>query len=434
MTDTENQNELRDRSGDREYFVIVPRLIRLLCPSTYHVAVWETVKEIAGEKGWCMLDTRDLALLAGMSTGKFNQCRKDLVEWGLLNGERRQKHGGGFIWRLTVPDLWVFNTKVAKLLVSIKDRLEFRRRVIKSDSPLDALKWLVAGGMDRELATEIDESLPGDAFMDAWYEGVNGPTWPVLPDSPGEPTLSPHERALSPHEQARSPGEQARSPHETKKIQEEDPEVDPVKDNAANGAALSPDQVRDQLLRSVRRHYHEDVEYVPLDDNGDPEITATMLPLAAYIANHTQRNVSPNQRSKLDQGVIGLENYPSPEFLFERVPQFRSFVDEQIAWATGATGDGRKPMHSLVSAIRNYERPGNGWIDWNQRWRETNEQLEAQPGDTGSTGDAGRKETEGQGVPGEDGDREPKPVTEYDPLAHWRDLKRERAARSGIQA
>jgi len=160
-------NKLTDNSSDRSYFTIVPRVVLATCPTPYHLALWLTVKDIAGEDGTCVLSTPKLATLAGMSAGKCSQVRKELLSLKLLEGELVKDSGYPMeVWHLSIPDLWARNIAFVKRHPSLKDRIRLK-----------------------EEATSAT-------------------------------ILSPGERGLSPHE--RPP-----SPHERKKILKEEPKEEP---------------------------------------------------------------------------------------------------------------------------------------------------------------------------------------------------------------
>ena len=69
-------NRVTDESNDRMYFIIKPRIIKAFSRNPYDLALWDTVKDVAGEGGECYLSTDDLAALSGMSSGKASDSRK----------------------------------------------------------------------------------------------------------------------------------------------------------------------------------------------------------------------------------------------------------------------------------------------------------------------------------------------------------------------
>jgi len=122
------KNKVRDRSGDKKYFTITPRIVWALSRSPYDYMLWNVVKDIAGDDGECILSTEDLATLSMMSAGKVTDCRTHLLKVGLLEGETQKSPEYQWpIWHLTIPDLWELNTKTAKSIPSLKNRIEFKK-------------------------------------------------------------------------------------------------------------------------------------------------------------------------------------------------------------------------------------------------------------------------------------------------------------------
>ena len=126
--------KLKDKSGDRRYFIITPQLVWALSRTPYDYVLWDVVKMIAGEDGECMLATEDLAALAMMSVGKLVDCRKYLLKRGLLEGEIRRDPGYPQpVWHLRIPDLWQDNIAWRNELGhSLKDRIRYKKRQAKS--------------------------------------------------------------------------------------------------------------------------------------------------------------------------------------------------------------------------------------------------------------------------------------------------------------
>jgi hypothetical protein len=172
------KHDIRDKSQDREYFLITPQLVWALCSDPYEYTLWSVVKMIAGDDGECMLSTEQLAAMAMMSTGKVSECRKQLIAHGLLHGEVRQDPWYPHpVWHLAIPDLWARNLEWRQAHHSLLGRVTFKR---------------------------AQRSLH------------------VVKPSPDE-----GEREPSPDGECTSPGEGYPSPGETKKIQKEDPKEEP---------------------------------------------------------------------------------------------------------------------------------------------------------------------------------------------------------------
>jgi hypothetical protein len=196
MSSTEETNKVTDASHDQSYFVITPRIVWALCRDPYDYTLWCVIKDIAGEKGECKLSTDQLATMAMMSTGKVSECRKYLIEAGLLTGSCYQEAGySNPVWHLSVPDLWRRNVQWAETYSAIDARLNHK-------------------DLQRsELKASRQQPSP--------HEGVQ-------PPSPGEEPPSPREGSPSPHEEPPSPSE-------TKNNQEKNQEEEPKEDARARG-------------------------------------------------------------------------------------------------------------------------------------------------------------------------------------------------------
>ena len=106
-------------------------------------------------------------------------------------------------------------------------------------------------------------------------------------------------------------------------------------------------------------------EYVDLDETGYP--STAKHPLVKHIEQNARRSLSPNQQSKLVQGVpFHNPQYPSPAKLYESDPLFEEYINGKISWATGGRDGKRKTTQSLLSAIRNYDEEHHGWLNFRQ--------------------------------------------------------------------
>jgi hypothetical protein len=66
--------------------------------------LWSVVRMTVDDHDECSLNTEDLATLSMMSVGKVSQCRRRLIDIGLLKGERRPGPGHNQqLWHLTIP-------------------------------------------------------------------------------------------------------------------------------------------------------------------------------------------------------------------------------------------------------------------------------------------------------------------------------------------
>lgn len=117
---------IRDQSADRKYFTITPRIVIAYARNPYDLALWTTVKDVAGESGECYLATPELAALSGMSTGQVSLSRAYWIKIGFLQGEVRRDLGYPQpVWHLTIPDLWERNISWCLEHPKISDRIAF---------------------------------------------------------------------------------------------------------------------------------------------------------------------------------------------------------------------------------------------------------------------------------------------------------------------
>jgi len=174
--DNSESAKVTDKSADRMYFILAPRIVMAMCDDPYQFTLWCVIKDIAGEAGECFINTNDLASLAMMSTGQVSKCRQKLIDKGLLTGElRRDPNYPQPVWHLAVPDLWAKNTAWCLNYPKLRERIHHKK------------------SLHHMKALEIAEE-----------------------PSPGEEGLTPHEEGLT--------------PGETKKILKEEPkkgDIDP---------------------------------------------------------------------------------------------------------------------------------------------------------------------------------------------------------------
>jgi hypothetical protein len=140
MTD-EPKTKVHDKSNDKKYFIVTPRLVWALCDDPYEYTFWSIVKDIAGEEGECILSREDMAVLSMMSAGKASTCRDSLIRKKLLEGDFRRDPGyPQKVWHLSIPDFWEANIRWARQYPKLKDRVAFKReqRAIREPSPDDA--------------------------------------------------------------------------------------------------------------------------------------------------------------------------------------------------------------------------------------------------------------------------------------------------------
>jgi len=191
MSDEPNKTRVKNNSGDHFYFTQTPRLVWALSRTPYDIALWQTIKDIAGENGECYISTPDLAILAMMSVGQCSDSRAYLLNEGLLEGEIRKDAGYPLaVWHIRVPDLWLRSTEWSSKFKSIDSRVKFKIE-------------------QKEKLSKQREALRAE-------KAKRG--------------LSPAERSdNSPAERGLSPAEIPLSPTEIKNIQKEDSKEDGAK-------------------------------------------------------------------------------------------------------------------------------------------------------------------------------------------------------------
>lgn len=153
-----SQNKINDASKDKEYFTITPQLVWALSRTPHDLALWNVIKMVAGDDSECILSTPDLATLAMMSTGKVSDCRKYLLEAGLLSGELRKDPGYPQpVWHLTIPDLWLANAEWRQEIGDkLKDRIEYKRQQKES------LHEVKASPDEKGIAPDEKGIIPGE--------------------------------------------------------------------------------------------------------------------------------------------------------------------------------------------------------------------------------------------------------------------------------
>jgi DnaD/phage-associated family protein len=118
---------VKDESNDRKYFVITPRIVRMLSRTPHDLMFWETVKDIAGDGGECILNTDQLAALCGMSTGKIWDCREYWMGLKFITGAKKKDDGyPQEVWHLSIPDIWKVNLEWCEKYPKIADRIAFK--------------------------------------------------------------------------------------------------------------------------------------------------------------------------------------------------------------------------------------------------------------------------------------------------------------------
>jgi len=163
------QNQITDQSSDRKYFLQRPAIVKLKSRDLYDIALWDTVKEIAGDNGECFINTLDLAAMSMMSAGKVADSRKYLIKIGLLEGKmKRRSKQGRPLWHLRIPDLWLENATVMSGISFADKRDAYRNR----DGKQPAFDYLQeVSSQDEQIVNSPHESV--NSPHESTLSGVN---------------------------------------------------------------------------------------------------------------------------------------------------------------------------------------------------------------------------------------------------------------------
>ena len=119
------KHQIEDHSSDKKYFTMIPRIVWLKCRSSFDIALWYAISQVAGDGGECFLSTAKLSRLAMMSPRKVQECRQYLLSAGLLQGELKNSVGEQ-IWHIRIPNLWAENIKWCENNPKIDDKIKAR--------------------------------------------------------------------------------------------------------------------------------------------------------------------------------------------------------------------------------------------------------------------------------------------------------------------
>jgi len=154
--------KIQDKSGDRNYFVIIPQIVWALSRDIYDLGLWYFIKMVAGDHGECILSTQQLADGAMMSGGKVSDSRRYLLQVGLLEGEKRKDPDHqNKVWHLRVPDVWGANIEWRMDHNSLLERIEIKQyqKAHKDEMPI----------------LELPEDIKSD--LDEWFEEEQQDIW-----------------------------------------------------------------------------------------------------------------------------------------------------------------------------------------------------------------------------------------------------------------
>jgi hypothetical protein len=117
-----------DNSNDRKYYTQVQRIVWAKCRNPYDLSLWIAIKNIAGDKGTCVLSHEDLAALSMMSIGQVSKSAKYLMSVGLLRGKLYRDAGyPQKVWHFRIPDVWRENIEWAQEHRSIPDQTKWKK-------------------------------------------------------------------------------------------------------------------------------------------------------------------------------------------------------------------------------------------------------------------------------------------------------------------
>lgn len=167
---------IKDESKDHKYFTITPRIVKAFSRNSHDFSFWDTVKDVAGESGECYLNTEQLAILSGISTGQVVNSRKYWLKIGFLTGGIRKDPGySQAVWHLSVPDIWQKNVEWCEKYPKIAARLEFRKSHLSLHRSLHSVKPSLSEGKGSRGETKKIESRRTNkddpeftAFLERW--------------------------------------------------------------------------------------------------------------------------------------------------------------------------------------------------------------------------------------------------------------------------
>jgi len=117
----------QDRTYLHKFYTEIPHLAHFLCNTPFELALYHSLRMVAGETGECWLSTRKLAALSRMGTATVSRCRQKLIEYGLIEGDMYQDESlghGQAVWHITIPDIWEKNLKWREAHNSLNERIE----------------------------------------------------------------------------------------------------------------------------------------------------------------------------------------------------------------------------------------------------------------------------------------------------------------------
>lgn len=105
----EQKLKLLDKSGDKEFFTIIPNYI-LNHSSVYDRALYIQMKRMAGDDGSCWASKKELAKLCKMSVGQTTKSLKYLLERGWIKFEGKKKGRTKPSYEYSIVNIWHINS------------------------------------------------------------------------------------------------------------------------------------------------------------------------------------------------------------------------------------------------------------------------------------------------------------------------------------
>lgn len=103
--------EIRNESGDRDNFTMIPNFVYRLGMSAYAVALYGYIKQAAGETGRCFKSTSTIATELSISAGTVSAAKGELETNGLIKiNEVRGTHGGKPYHSIAILNVWQRNS------------------------------------------------------------------------------------------------------------------------------------------------------------------------------------------------------------------------------------------------------------------------------------------------------------------------------------
>jgi hypothetical protein len=124
----EYDTRVENKNTDMKNFLITPRIVLYVTRTSQQIALWNAIRDVAGESGVCYTTTENLALIAHMSIEKAIETRRELIDLHLIDGRLSTEHSVRPMWHLTIPDLWKWNDEWNRKYPDWNTRIEYAER------------------------------------------------------------------------------------------------------------------------------------------------------------------------------------------------------------------------------------------------------------------------------------------------------------------